>query len=129
MAADRPRPSPPAPRPDSEWSAVGTAALGSAKLADVVTTTVGLAFFGATEGNPVGRSLIAHLGLVPGVVLGSVAVVLFITLVTERGVTAARLAETDPVWPSLVRCVGYGAPTLLFTGVAAYNAVLILSVA
>lgn len=131
MVPDPPLPSsrPPGNGAGFGWSPIGTAALGSAKLADVVTTIVGLAFFGAIEANPVGRSLIAHLGLVPGLVLGGLAVVVFIALVTERGVAATRLAQTDPVWPPLVRSVGYGVPTLLFTGVAAYNAALILSVA
>lgn len=111
-------------RPAVRW----VAALGSAKLADVVTTIVGLVFFGAIEGNPVGRSLIAHFGLVPGLVLGSAALVLFIVLVTEWGATAAQLAETDPLWPPRVRLIGYGLPVLLFTGAAVYNVALILSV-
>lgn len=129
MAAVRagPGPGPEGCRAENRWSAIGAAALGSAKLADVVTTVVGLVFFGAIEANPVGRSLIAHLGLVPGLVLGSVVVVVFIVAVTERGVAAVRRTETDPVWPSLVRSVGYGVPTLLFAGVAVYNAALILS--
>lgn len=110
------------------WPTLGVLAVSASKLADALTTAVGLTYFPLIELNPVVRSLMAHVGIVPGVLLGGVLVVAFITLVTECGVYTCRRLSADPRWSVRVRYAGYGPPTLLFTAVSVSNAALILSV-
>lgn len=109
------------------WTAIGVAALVTSKLADALTTSVGLLYLPMHEANPVLRALFAEVSVLPGLAIASLVVVAGLTVITETGATLARRTDPDPRWARRVRYVGYGIPTLVFTVVSAHNLVLILS--
>lgn len=112
----------------TRWPTVGILSVTGTKLADAVTTAVALTFLPLVELNPVVRALIAHAGIVPGVLIGSGLVIAFITLVTESGAYACGRLSTDGRGVAGVRYAGYGLPTVLFTGASIHNLSLILLV-
>jgi hypothetical protein len=103
--------------------------LVASKLADVVTTFVGLRLAsGVREANPVVADAIAAVGA-PAALLGiGVLAVAAVVVVTEA---AAWLVATyvDPPPGALrqVRLVGYGLPSAVHVFVAAQNAVVLAS--
>ena len=104
--------------------------LGLAKVADAVTTVVGLsAFPSVTETNPALRVLVEHLGVLVAVALGSAVVVGVIVLATELAAVACRrLAPGDERPVSVVRVVGYVPISIVFLAAAGHNALLVLRV-
>lgn len=128
MAVDRRAidhlPQPAIPR----WPTLGVLALAGAKLADAATTAVALTFLPLVEFNPLVRTLIAHVGILPGVLIGSGLAIGVITLVTETGVHACSRLSPERRGAARVRYVGYGLPTALFAAAAVYNLALILLV-
>lgn len=117
-------PSPTGPR----WPTIGVGWLLAAKLADATTTAVALTYLPLVESNPMVRLLIAQVGVVPGLLLGSVLALGFITAVTELGVVACYRLAPEGEGVAHVRYAGYGIPTVLFAGAAVYNFGLIVLV-
>lgn len=109
------------------WPVTSPRALVLSKLLDGATTAVGLLFVPAVaEANPLLRRLVAVLGIVPGVVLGTLVVVGTVVLVTEAGVLACQRLDPEPRrWGRIVRTVGYGPLTVVFAIAAVNNLVLI----
>lgn len=93
-----------------------------------MTTAVGLLFVPAVaEANPLLRRLVGLVGVVPGVLLGTVAVLATVVLVTEAGVLVCRRLDSEsPRWGRLVRTVGYGPLTAVFAIAALNNLVFIV---
>lgn len=112
----------------SRWPVRGVLLLAGAKLADALTTTVALTFLPLVELNPVVRTLIGEVGILPGVILGSGLAVAFITGVTELGVYLGDRVDPEPRDVAWIRYVGYGLPTVLFGIAALYNLGLMLLV-
>lgn len=100
----------------------------ASKLFDAATTAIGLVMVPfAIERNRTARALIADLGLVPGLLLGSVVVVATVFLVTELGVWATTRSELSSGWGAHpVRTIGYVTLSLIFLAAGLNNSVLVL---
>lgn len=97
------------------------------KLADTTTTAVGLQFVPlVVESNPHLRLLMAWVGSLPGLLLGTVAVLGLVVLVTELAVLACGRLDGDARWaPPTVRFVGYVPLTIVFWAASVNNLVVI----
>jgi len=100
------------------------AALVVTRLGDVLVTYHGLGV-GLVEVNPVAVAAMDALGVVPGLLAVSAAVVVGIV---AAGETALRLLDPPRSRRPVVRALWYGGPALLWAGVCVYNAVLVLRV-
>lgn len=105
----------------------GIAFLAATKLLDVGTTAIGLSLFPTlTERNPVADVLIAHLGVVPGLLTGGVVTVALMAVYVEAGSSVVTALEPDQYWPGLLaRTAGYVPASLFFGALAVNNAFLI----
>lgn len=106
---------------------LGTGLLVLSKLADAVTTAVGLALFPSlVERNPLLSHATFHLGLFAGIALGTVAAIALVVFVTELGVSVCRHYAPRKAWPTVVvRFVGYVPISAFFALLAASNAFLV----
>jgi hypothetical protein len=103
------------------------AALIATKVGDVVTTAFGLLFVsGVAERNPVIARLAAAFGVVPALVLLSLASLGLVVACTEAGVTTLRRAEAPKWTEAATRGVGYGLPSTVFALATLNNAVVLL---
>ena len=109
----------------------GIVLLALTKALDAATTALGLVLVPRiVESNPFAATLFETVGVLPGLLLGSLAVVGVVVLVTEYGVAKLRRTPDAPDWaPTATRIVGYFPPSLLFGAVAVYNAALLWSAA
>jgi hypothetical protein len=105
----------------------GIALLSLTKALDAGTTVLGLSLVpGIVESNPFAAALFSAVGLVPGVLVGSLAVLAFVVAVTETGAAWLRRVSDGPEWaPTAARAVGYLAPSLVFAAAAVNNAALL----
>lgn len=98
-------------------------ALVFSKGLDAGTTLVGLLFVeGLVESNPLVRMVVRRVGVLPGLVVLTAALVLVVVAVTELGVVLGGRVD---VRESPVRCIGYGFPSALSVAAASHNGVLI----
>lgn len=105
----------------------GIACVSLTKALDATTTAIGLALVpGIAEANPVAATLFSTVGVLPGVVLGSLIVLAFVVALTESGVAWLRRQPDAPDWaPTATRVAGYLLPSLVFGAAAVHNAALL----
>jgi hypothetical protein len=103
------------------------AALAASKLADAVTTLVGLAAKDSVhEANPIVAAAIAAHGATAAVVAFSVGAVVATAAITEGAVALLdRYADPTPAGVHAVRLTGYGLPTVVHVVIAAQNIVVV----
>ena len=101
--------------------------LSLTKALDATTTAVGLAFVpGVVEANPFAAALFAAVGVFPGLLLASLAVLAFVVAITETGAAWLARRSDAPEWaPVATRTVGYLPPSLVFGAAAVHNAALL----
>jgi hypothetical protein len=109
-------------------SIVGITLVTVGKLTDSATTAVGLFLIpGVTEFNPVVRTVIHQLGILPGLVVTSLLSLVTIIALTETGAHVSRQLTSDSERSSiLILIIGYGLPAGAFVGVTIHNAVLLM---
>lgn len=108
-------------------AAVGIAGLITAKLADSVTTLVGLLFIPVLgEGNPLMAAVLDRFGIVTGLVVAQGALTVLIIGITEGAWMAIASSRRSPRLESVVRLVGYAPPTAAAGYAAVHNVLLIL---
>ncbi len=106
----------------------GIALLTATKLADALTTGVGLRFVPAVyEANPVASAVMARVGVDTGLIVSSFGIVVGITVITEAAAVAVSLRRRDGHLAPLVRLAGYGLPSAVFAVVSVYNATVIVA--
>lgn len=100
------------------------------KALDATTTAVGLTLVpGLVESNPFAAALFSTVGVLPGLLLASLAVLAFVVGVTEAGAAWLARHPDAPGWgPTATRAVGYLPPSLIFGAAAVHNATLLWSV-
>jgi hypothetical protein len=94
----------------------------TAKLADVLTTMRGLRG-GLSETNPFAAAGIEMLGAGPFLFLFSLVSIAIVLLATELPLYVVKWTRSTVRW---VRLVGYGIPTLIWSGAATYNLLLVV---
>lgn len=95
---------------------------------DAITTGIGLKYVpGIYEANPIADAAFRRLGIVDGLVWGSFVVIVTIMVVTEVAAIAVATRRPDSHFAPLVRVIGYGIPTVIFSAIAVYNAQLLLA--
>ncbi len=106
----------------------GIALLTATKLADALTTGVGLQFVPvAYEANPVASAVIARVGVDTGLIVSSFGFVVGITAITELAAVAVSFRRRDGHLAPLVRLAGYGLPSAVFAVVSVYNTTVIVA--
>jgi hypothetical protein len=109
-------------------SVSGIALLTATKMADALTTGVGLRFVPSVyEANPMVDALFRQVGITTGLLVSSCVIVVAITLVTEVASIAVSVRRRDGHLAPIVRLVGYGLPSSLFALVAVYNATVLVA--
>lgn len=108
---------------------VGLAGLVVTKVADTTTTFLGLQFVpSVVESNVYLRALIASVGLIPGLLLGTLVVLGLVVGVTESARLAClRLDCEERSAQRTVQFVGYVPLSIVFCAVSLHNLVVILS--
>ena len=99
------------------------------KALDATTTAVGLTLVpGLVESNPFAAVLFSSVGVLPGLLLATLAVLAVVVGVTEAGVAWLRKRPDTPGWgPTVTRIVGYLPPSLVFGVAAVHNTTLLWS--
>lgn len=105
----------------------GIALLSLTKALDASTTAIGLTLIpGVVESNPLAATLFSAVGVLPGLLVGTVAVLVCIVAITEAGAAWLGRAPDAPGWvPGATRAVCYLLSSLVFGAVAVHNAVLL----
>lgn len=112
----------------SAVSLSGMALLTVTKGLDAVTTGVGLLYIPKVyEANVLASAVLREVGVVTGLVIMSFVIVTGITLVTEIASISVCTRRLDGHLTPLVRIVGYGAPSLLFTVVSIHNVAILFA--
>lgn len=109
----------------------GIALLSLTKALDAGTTAIGLTLVpGVVESNPLAAALFSAVGVLPGLLVGTVAVLVAVVAITEASAAWLRRAPDVPGWaPGAARTVGYLVPSLVFGAVAVHNAMLLWTAA
>lgn len=97
-------------------------------MADTTTTFLGLQFVPyVVESNPNLRLLIASIGLIPGLILGTIVVLGFVVGVTESARVVSRRMDCDVYSAQrVVRFVGYVPLSIVFCAASLHNFVVVL---
>ncbi len=104
----------------------GLTLLVVSKIADVVTTAVGLLFIpGITELNPIAASVFQSMGTVVGVVVFGFIIVFCTTAVVELGGCELYRQTGSETATVCLRFGAYGALSMIYSYAAYQNAVLI----
>lgn len=108
---------------------VGLIGLVVTKVADTTTTFLGLQFVPyVVESNAYLRSLIASIGLIPGLLLGTLVVLGLVVGVTESARLACLRLDCDvDSAQRTVQFVGYVPLSIVFCAVSLHNLVVILT--
>lgn len=108
---------------------VGLAGLVVSKLADATTTFLGLQFVPyVVESNPHLRLLMASIGVLPGLLLGTILVLGLVVGVTESARIACQRLDRDVDSAlRIVRFVGYVPLSIVFGAASLHNLVVVLT--
>lgn len=105
---------------------LGITSVTLTKSLDALTTVVGLTVMHPSwEANPLARTVFNEIGVVPGLILGSIATILTVTAITELGVVVAARFDGHRS-DAVLRFVGYGLASGISVVIAIHNGLVLV---